>query len=77
MGIFSNIIREIIADYKREGKKVTQQELAKVLKTTKQSFSNKMTRDTFTLEDVVKIADYLGMKVIMKGEKEYVIQRED
>lgn len=76
MGIFSNIIREIIADYKREGKKVTQQELAKVLGISRQGFTNKMARDSFFIDDVVKIADYLGMKVIMKGEKEYVIQRE-
>lgn len=36
-----------------------------------------MDRDTFTLKDVVKIADYLGMKVILTGTSEYVIEKED
>ena len=41
---------------------------------TKQSFSNKMQRDTFTAEEVVKIANYLGMKAVLKGENEYIIR---
>lgn len=32
-----------------------------------------MARDSFFIDDVVKIADYLGMKVVLKGEKEYII----
>lgn len=36
-----------------------------------------MARDTFTVDDLVKIANYLKMQVILKGEKEYVIQKED
>lgn len=75
--IFSNIIKEILADYKAEGKKVNQQDLANVLGMTKQSFSNKMARDTFTLEDVIKIADFFNMKVILQGESEYIINRKD
>lgn len=75
--IFANVIRKILEDCREEGKKVTQVELAKVLGTTRQSFSNKMSRDTFTVEDLVKIADYLGMKVILKGSNEYVIGKED
>lgn len=75
--IFANVIRKILKDCEDEGKKVTQVELAKVLGTTRQSFSNKMGRDTFTVEDLVKIADYLGMQVILKGKNEYVIKKED
>ena len=75
--IFSNIIKEILADYKAEGKKVNQQDLANVLGMTKQSFSNKMARDTFTLDDVIKIAEFFNMKVILQGENEYIINRKD
>ena len=75
--IFSNIIKEILADYKAEGKKVNQQDLANVLGMTKQSFSNKMARDTFTLDDVIKIAEFFNMKVILQGENECIINRKD
>lgn len=75
--IFANIIRKILEDYDADGKKVTQVELAKVLNTTRQSFSNKMARDTFTVNDLVKIADYLGMQVILKGKNEYILKKED
>jgi len=56
------------------GKNLTQNDLAKVLGMTKQSFSNKMQRDTFTAEDIVKIAEFLNMKVVLKGENEYIIK---
>lgn len=72
--MFSNTIKEILEDYKRAGKSLTQNDLANVLGMTKQSFSNKMQRDTFTAEEVVKIADYLNMKAILKGENEYIIK---
>lgn len=72
--MFANTIKEIIADYKKDGKNLTQNNLANVLEMTKQSFSNKMQRDTFTAEEVVKIADYLNMKAILKGDKEYIIK---
>lgn len=75
--IFANVIRKILKDSEDEGKKITQVELAKVLGTTRQSFSNKMSRDTFTVDDLVKIANYLGMQVVLKGKNEYVIKKED
>ena len=31
----------------------------------------------FFIDYVVKIADYLGMQVVLKGENEYVIKEED
>lgn len=72
--MFSNVIKNILDDYKKAGKSLTQNDLAKVLGMTKQSFSNKMQRDTFTAEDVVKIAEFLNMKVILKGENEYIVK---
>ncbi|MDE7324583.1 MAG: helix-turn-helix domain containing protein [Lachnospiraceae bacterium] len=72
--MFSNVIKNILDDYKKMGKSLTQNDLAKVLGMTKQSFSNKMQRDTFTAEDVVKIAEFLNMKVILKGENEYIVK---
>lgn len=72
--MFANTIKDILDDFKKEGKTLTQNDLANVLEMTKQSFSNKMQRDTFTAEDVVKIADYLNMKAILKGDKEYIIK---
>lgn len=72
--MFANTIKEILEDYKKVGKSLTQNDLAVVLGMTKQSFSNKMQRDTFTAEDVVKIAEYLNMKAILKGDIEYIIK---
>lgn len=72
--MFANTIKDVIDDFKKEGKVLTQNDLANVLEMTKQSFSNKMQRDTFTAEDIVKIANYLNMKAILKGDKEYIIK---
>lgn len=72
--MFSNIIKEIIENYKNNGKSITQKDIASALGMTKQSFSNKMQRDTFTVEDAVKIAEYLNMNLILKGEDEYIIK---
>ncbi|MCR2051239.1 helix-turn-helix domain containing protein [Acetatifactor muris] len=52
-------------------------ELANVLGISRQAFTNKLTRDSFFIDDVVKIANYLGMQVILKGSNEYVIEKED
>ena len=67
--MFANTIKEILEDYKKDGKNLSQNDLAVVLGMTKQSFSNKMQRDTFTAEEVVKIAKYLNMKAVYKGIK--------
>ncbi len=72
--MFANTIKEILEDYKKDGKNLTQNDLATVLGMTKQSFSNKMQRDTFTAEEVVKIANYLNMKAVLKGDNEYMIK---
>lgn len=72
--MFANTIKEILEDYKKSGKSLTQNDLANALGMTKQSFSNKMQRDTFTAEEVVKIANYLNMKAILRGDNEYLIK---
>ena len=72
--MFANTIKEILEDYKASGKNLTQNDLAKVLGMTKQSFSNKMQRDTFTVNDAVKIADFLNMQIVINGDKEYIIK---
>jgi transcriptional regulator with XRE-family HTH domain len=72
--LFANTIKEILESYKVKGKNLTQNDLAKVLGMTKQSFSNKMQRDTFTVEDASKIAEFLNMQIIIKGEEEYIIK---
>lgn len=77
INIFANVIRKILKDCEDNGKKVTQVELARVLGISRQAFTNKMTRDSFFIDDVVKIADYLRMQVVLKGENEYVIKKED
>ena len=43
---------------------------------SKQGFTNKMTRDSFTDKDMYLIANYLGMEKIIKGEKEYVLKED-
>lgn len=44
-------------------KKVTQLEMAEILGISKQNFSNKIQRNTFSPEELVKIADSLGMEI--------------
>ena len=50
--------------------------MANAIGISKQGFTNKMTRDSFTDKDMYMIANYLGMEVIIKGEKEYVLKED-
>ena len=72
--MFANIIKEIIENSKNNGKVINQKDIALALGMTKQSFSNKMQRDTFTVADVVKIATALNMQLVLKGDNEYIIK---
>ena len=73
--MFKMTIKKILEDYKENGESITQNDLVNVLGMTKQSFSNKMKRDSFTVEDMIKIASFLDMQVILKkGETEYIIK---
>ena len=74
--IFAKVIRQIQDDYSNSGRILTQQELADAIGISKQGFTNKMTRDRFTDDDMYRIADYLGMEVIIKGDKEYILKED-
>ena len=45
-------------------KKVTQLEMANTLGISKQNFSNKVQRNTFSPDELVKIADMLDMELV-------------
>lgn len=74
--IFARVVRQILNDSKESGNRITQQELANVIEISKQGFTNKMTRDSFTDEDMYRIASYLNMRIIIKGEKEYELKED-
>lgn len=61
-------------------KKVTQLEMAETLGISKQNFSNKVKRNTFSPDELVKIADKMGMDLAfvdkdseMKKGSKYII----
>ena len=74
--IFARVVRQILNDSKESGNRITQQELANALGISKQGFTNKMTRDSFTDEDMYRIASRLNMRIIIKGEKEYELKED-
>lgn len=74
--IFAKVIRQIQEDYRNSGRILTQQELADAIGISKQGFTNKMTRDRFTDDDMYRIADYLGMRVVIKGDNEYILKED-
>lgn len=47
-----------------KSKKVTQLEMAEILGISKQNFSNKVQRNTFSPDELAKIADKLGMELV-------------
>ena len=55
-------LKETIKTISKE-KKVTQLEMAETLRISKQNFSNKIQRNTFSPDELVKIADRLGMEL--------------
>ena len=63
-------LKETFKDIYRD-KKVTQQEMAETLGISKQNFSNKVQRNTFSPDELVKIADMLNMNIVFidKDEK--------
>ena len=65
----SNAIRERLKDLN-----MTQTELADALGTTRQNLNNKMNRDNFTAKELSKIGEVLGCVLIMKADKEYIIE---
>lgn len=59
----------------RNSKKVTQLEMADALGISKQNFSNKVQRNTFSPDELVKIADLLDMEIAFI-DKDAVVQGE-
>lgn len=67
-----------------KSKKVTQLEMAEVLGISKQNFSNKVQRNTFSPDELAKIADKLNMELafidkdaeVINGEKIVILDSE-
>lgn len=59
-------------------KNVSQVELAEKLGTSKQNINNKFKRNTFSPEELVKIAEILGMQLaFVDGKEKYIIESSD
>ena len=56
-------LKQTIKDIKKK-KKITQLEMAEVLGISKQNFSNKVQRNTFSPDELAKLADSLGMELV-------------
>lgn len=66
----SDTIKELI-----KMKKITQVELAEKLGMSKQNINNKFKRNTFSPDELVKIADILNMKLaFVDGKNKYIIK---
>ena len=62
---------KIKAGLKLNGKEI--QSLAELLNISRQSMSNKFYRDSFSAEDLIKIADFLGYSLAFIGEKQSIV----
>ena len=49
------------------------QNLAEFLNISKQSMSNKFYRDSFSAQELIKIADFLGYSLVFVGEKQNIM----
>ena len=53
---------------------MTQIELANALGTTRQNLANKMARDNFSTKELCQIGEILNFSLVLKADKEYVIE---
>lgn len=53
----------------KDSRKVTNQEMADALGISKQNFSNKIQRNTFSPDELVKIAELLDMEIAFVDKK--------
>lgn len=68
------IVENIIEERKQEGERITKKDIADYLGISGQNFTNKLARDTFSPEELSKIAEKLGCELVFKGKvKEYKI----
>ena len=60
-----------------KNKNITQYEMAEALGISKQNFSNKIQRNTFSPDELARIADALDMEIafIDKNGRKYVIEK--
>jgi predicted transcriptional regulator len=66
------IVESILNERKQKGERITKKDIADYLGISRQNFVNKLARDTFSPEELSKIAEKLDYELIMKGkEKEY------
>lgn len=68
----SKAIKDRLADLN-----MTQIELANAMGTTRQNLTNKMTRDSFTAKELNKIGKILDFKVVLRAEKDYIIEYDE
>lgn len=59
--------------YIMKSKGVTNIQVAKHLGMSPQSFSNKLFRDSFSVQDLVAILDFLGCRLIIESEPDILI----
>ena len=69
-------MEEIIEEYKREGIRITKKDIAVYLGMSRQNFVNKLSRDTFSPEELSKIAEKLKCEIIVRRDdgKEYYLK---
>lgn len=63
----NELVEKILDEYKREGKRITKKDIADHLGISRQNLVNKLSRDTFSPEELSKIAEKLGCELIFKG----------
>ncbi len=69
------IIEKILDEYKQDGKRITKKDIADYLGISRQNFVNKLSRETFSPEELSKIAEKLECDLIFRNkEKEYKIK---
>ena len=68
------IVENILEEKKEEGKRITKKDIADYLGISRQNFVNKLSRDTFSPEELSKIAEKLDCDLVFKNdEKEYAL----
>lgn len=68
------IVENIIEERKQDGERITKKDIADYLGISRQNFVNKLARDTFSPEELSKIAEKLDCELVFKGKaKEYKI----
>lgn len=69
------IVEDILDERKHNGERITKKDIADYLGISRQNFVNKLARDTFSPEELSKIAEKFDCELVIKGkEKEYKIK---